>query len=74
MYINISKHTLYVVADMDNFIEIVTDAYDRQNLVPKAFLAQVPLVVHKYLVRTEYSFRIEDFTSPVFLLKMFDKF
>ena len=61
---------------MDNFIEIVTDAYDRQNLVPKAFLAEVPLVVHKYLVRIDYSFvrKSEDFTSSVFLLVMFVKF
>ena len=36
---------------MDKFTEVVTDAYDQQYFLPKTFLAKVPLVVHKYLVR-----------------------
>ena len=37
--------------DMDRYTEIVADAYDQQYFLPKRFLAKVPLVVHKYLVR-----------------------
>ena len=43
---------------MNKFTEIVTDAYDRQNFLPKPFLAQIPLVLHNYLVRKFYKMRL----------------
>ena len=46
--------SFWCLKDMDKFTEIVADAYDQQYFLPKAFLAKVPLVVHKYLVRNNY--------------------
>ena len=46
---------------MDRFSEIVADAYDQQYFLPKTFLAKVPLVVHKYLVRNNLQIKFVGF-------------